>query len=49
MAALIVPTALCGVGRVVFSAHKKNNYLERLPLLVIELNTLVMWTCIGYN
>ncbi len=48
MAVLIVPTALCGVGRVAYSAHKNKNYLEMLPLLVIELNTVFMWTCVGY-
>jgi hypothetical protein len=49
MAALIVPVALCGVVRVVFSALKNKNYLQVLPLLFIELNTVFMWTCIGYD
>ncbi len=48
MAALNVPIALCGVVRVASSAYKNKNYLEMLPLLVIELNTVFMWTCIGY-
>jgi hypothetical protein len=48
MAALVVPTALCGVGRVAFSAYENKNYLEMLPLLVIQLNTVFMWTCVGY-
>jgi hypothetical protein len=43
-----VPTALCGVVRVAFSAYENKNYLEILPLLVIELNTVFMWTCVGY-
>jgi hypothetical protein len=48
MAALNVPTALCGLGRVANSAYKNKNYLELLPLLFIELNSVFMWTCMAY-
>ncbi len=47
MAALIVPNAFCGVVRVAYSAYKNKTFLQTLPLLVVELNTLYIWTCVG--
>ena len=48
MAALNMPTAFVGLGKVANSAFKNKNWRELLPLLVIELNTVYMWTCLGY-
>ncbi len=40
-----MPSALCGLGKVVWSAYKSKKWIEMLPLLLVQLNTVLIWTC----
>ena len=45
MAILVLPIALASLIFVVWRGFKSKNFVEGLPLFLIQLNSVYIWTC----
>jgi hypothetical protein len=48
MPLLVVPIAVCSACKLCYHAVKDERWIELAPLILIELNTVYMWTCKGF-
>ena len=45
--ALVLLIALASLAKVTHYAHSKANWLEMLPMMLTQLITIFIWTCMG--
>ena len=45
---LVIPIAVCSAFKLCYHAARENLWVELAPLILIQLNTIFMWTCKGY-
>ena len=48
MPILVIPVAFCSACKLCLHAQRERCWLELFPLIIIELNTIYMWTCKGF-
>ena len=44
---LVLPIAICSSVKTIQSAHHNKNWVEMLPLICLQLNTVFIWLCAG--
>jgi hypothetical protein len=45
---LVVPISFCSAVKLFYHGWKDNRFQEIFPLLLVEINTVLMWFCLGY-
>lgn len=47
MTILLIPIAILTLGKINHFAYETNNFFEALPYIVLQLNTVFVWVCVG--
>lgn len=47
MSILLIPIAIMTFGKINHFAYETNKFIESLPYLALQLNTVLVWLCVG--